>query len=406
MTEIFHHLKTISSEFYKIFRIIFRGWHLRKVINFSNFFKLLCLYIFAIVWVIFVEMDYSKNFWTKAIHGNFSDKRFSFYSVSDRIGESTLYDRIVTVNDKLGLDYSAFKFSEPLSEFFLSRHFYYVSTSIVNYIFKPQFNLALTHHVNILPWGYNVTYLNMPLDSLFDNNKEFTNKLSHLHEYDAYADLYSCVHGSNKLLSNMIKKSGKNKPVMALYLAQEATEYSKAPMNKALITGTLWGCNRKSLRIASALKKLAEEELLEAVGLRDFLGFLGKSYLGRMEDFGKPLEVIRQLQQKYGISLIIHNQEHMLDGIPTSRISEAASSGGLIISDQNLFLTKFFGDSVLYFDAFGSEEKVYSQIKAHIKWAQSNPDQAHSKTKKAYQIFMDNFTLEEQLGRLFERVEL
>ncbi|MCC8461156.1 MAG: hypothetical protein LN545_04115 [Candidatus Megaira endosymbiont of Carteria cerasiformis] len=40
-----------------------------------------------------------------------------------------------------------------------------------------------------------------------------------------------------------------------------------------------------------------------------------------MEDFGNPLENLRLQQQKYGIALIIHNQEHMLEGIPTSRIA-------------------------------------------------------------------------------------
>ena len=91
----------------------------------------------------------------------------------------------------------------------------------------------------------------------------------------------------------------------------------------------------------------------------------------------------------------------MLEGIPTSRIAEAVTSGALVISDQNGFLKKFFGDSVLYYDAFASSAQIYYNIKSHIEWAKANPDKVYLKTKQAYQIFMDNFTIENQLEKLF-----
>lgn len=61
-----------------------------------------------------------------------------------------------------------------------------------------------------------------------------------------------------------------------------------------------------------------------------------------MEDFGNPLQNLQLQQQKYGIALIIHNQEHMLEGIPTSRIAETVASGALVISDQQWLLKKVF----------------------------------------------------------------
>lgn len=406
MSEILKLTTTIFISLHGIVKVIFRDWHVRKFINFSNLLKLIFLYSACLIWIILFETDYSKNFWSKSITGEYSNRRFSFYTTRDRIGEGVLYDRMVVTANKLGYDYSAFKFPESLTRFWLTSHFYKTSTSIVNYIFKPQFNLALTHHVNILPSGYNITYLNMPLDALFKADGDFITPLKHLGQYDAYVDLYSLLHSNNELLQDIIKQSDKNKPVLALYFAQNEEKYHPVTFDKALITGTLWGCNRNSLRIAQSLKKLADNGFLVGIGVKDYLGFLEKAYLGKMEDFGNAIDSLQLQQQKYGIALIVHNQEHMLDGIPTSRIAEAVSTGSLVISDQNKFITKFFGDSVLYYDVFAEPDEIYNTVKSHIEWARNNPAKAHEKTKKAYKIFMDNFTMENQLDKLFSFVEV
>lgn len=385
----------------RIFKAIFRGWHLGKVVNFSNFFKIIFLYVFAIFWVIAFEFNYSKNFWHHLFNDKFTDRRISFYTTLDRPGERTAHDRMIMLLDRLGYDYSAIKFSEALSHFWLTAHFYYMSASIINYLLKPKFNLSLTHHVSILPFGYNIVYLNMPLDTFYDPSGKFFKQWEHLNKYDEYVDLYSLMHGKNDLLKNAIKANGKDKPIIPLYIAQDTRPYNKLQMDKALITGTLWGCNRNSIRFTRALKKLSEDHLLIGVGTKVYLGFLDDAYLGRMEDFGHAPDAIDTLQKKYGIALVVHSQEHMLDGVPTSRILEAVANGALVISDKNKFLLKFFGDSLLYFDIYGDSEEIYSQIKKHILWAKNNPAEAHAKTKKAYQIFIDNFTMEKALDQLF-----
>ena len=136
----------------------------------------------------------------------------------------------------------------------------------------------------------------MPLDSLFSSSGKFLKVWEHLNEYDAYVDLHSLVHGNNELLQKIIQKTGQNKPVIPLYLAHGQEEYAEVSIHKALITGTLWGCNRESLRLAQSLKKLANDELLVGIGVEGYLGFLGKAYLGKMEAFGNPLQNLR-LQQ-------------------------------------------------------------------------------------------------------------
>lgn len=396
MSGILQNIKSIFISLANICSILFRGWNIRKVISFSNLLKLLFIYLVSIVITILVEFDTSEGFWSKAIQQRFSDKRMAFYSVRERIGESLLYDRVMKVAKDHGYDYASLRVTESLSHFWLTEHFYYVSASVLNYLLNPKFNLALTHHVNIIPYGYNISYLNMPLDSLYSPGGKFLKRWRHLNDYDAYADLYSFVYGENTILKNLIG----SKKIIPVYLAQYKTDYHELPINKALITGTLWGCNRGSLRFRLALKRLAEEDLLVAIGTSDF-AYMGKNYLGRAETFGKAIAAMDEQQQKFGIALIIHNMEHMLDGIPTSRIAEAASNGALIIADQNKFLLKFFGDNVLYFNAFGTDLEIYEQIKAHIKWAKENPELAKVKAKKSYEIFQ-NMTIEKQLEGIFQ----
>lgn len=399
------------SNIIKIFRIIWvlifnkiklelKDWHIRKVINFSNLCKLAFIYCVSIIVVILIDFETSPNFWKKAIFRDFSDKRIAVYSVRDRIGEGVLYQRMIRVLKEQKYDYVGSSMPEALTHFWFSKHFYYVGASFLNYLLKPKCNLALTHHINVLPYGYNITYLNMPRDSLYTASGDFQKIWSHLNDYDAYADLYTYSHGENKLL----EKLAKDKKIIPLYLAQQETIYEDLSINKALITGTLWGCGRGSIRTKIAIKKLAEDGLLVGVGMPDHFQYLGKNYLGRLEDFGKVITALDKLQKEYGIGLVLHNHEHMLDGIPTSRVSEVVSSGSLIISDQNPFIKKFFGDNAFYFDTFGNEEEIYKQIKQHIIWIQNNPEAASAKAKLAHEIFKEKMTIEKHLETLYNTI--
>lgn len=403
MTSIRSNLKDISVALRNIAYRLFEGWSIWKVLNFSNFLKIAFIYIAAIMWVIIIEFEYSDGFWKNAINHQFSEKRISIYSTQQRIGEGVLYSRIMQYIKDQSYDYSSCRFPESLtSHFSLASHFYRMGANILNYILQPQLNLSITHHVSVVPdIGYNIVYLNMSRDDLFNAYGRFQKRWSHLEDYDAYADLYTLSNGQNKLLQDIIDSSGRRKPIIPLYLSQLKTSYKKPDFYKALISGSLWGCSRGSLRIKLALKKLAEDNMLDAIGLPEF-EYLGDHYKGRMEHYGNILHSIIKQHQKYGISLIIHNQEHRLDGIPTSRISESVSSGAIIISDRNKFLERYFSDEVLFIDIDQGEDEIYYQIKNHIEWIKSNPDQAQEMSERAFNIFNEHFTIEKQMQNLFD----
>ncbi len=239
---------------------------------------------------------------------------------------------------------------------------------------------------------------------LFDVNGGFKARYSHLSQYDAYVDLHSVMHGTNPILTNALQKLDKvDVPIVPLYLAQNRVEYSAATKEQILVIGSLWGCNRDSLRMKLALKALAEDDLLIAYGLEDSLGFLKEKYKGSIESFAEVnvRESLLQLQKKYGISLVVHNLEHMIEGFPTSRIAESIAAGALVISDQHPFIKKYFGDNVLYFDSLTDSDSIYKQIKGHAEWIRQNPETAETMTRAAYDIFMTEFALEDQLHKLY-----
>jgi spore maturation protein CgeB len=140
--------------------------------------------------------------------------------------------------------------------------------------------------------------------------------------------------------------------------------------------------------------------LLIAYGLPDHLDYLGEAYKGKAEKYGKATDTIISLQRDAGISLVVHNLEHALQGIPTSRFAEAITSGTILISDEHPFLRKFFGDNILYFNSLENTENIYKQIKDHIIWIKSHKEEAAEKTKNAYEIFVDEWTLEKQLQKI------
>jgi hypothetical protein len=121
------------------------------------------------------------------------------------------------------------------------------------------------------------------------------------------------------------------------------------------------------------------------------------SYKGKIPFDG--ISVINVFQ-KYGIVLVVHSDMHNETGIPSSRIFEGAASSSVIISDLNPFVQNHFGDSVFYVDTSQSAKAIFKDIYLIMKKIRSNPEKALEMAKRSYQIYHDNFLLEDQLLRL------
>lgn len=388
----------------EISRPLRENFSFRHVLCVQGMLKLAFLYSACIFWIIMFDFQLPKKF-------DKSTPTISVYS-TERIGEKLLAQRMKIAAEANGWQVIYVCFQESMVDFFLTSHFYTVAASVLNMLYEPKFNIAVTHYVHVVPYGYNAVYLNLPNEMLFNIKGHFKSQYSHLGKYDAYVDIYSVANGSNSILLKELKRVGKSHaPVIPLYLAHHYVEYSPAKREQVLTIGSLWGCVRGSLDVKLALKKLSDEKMLVAYGIEDQLDFLGDSYKGTIEDYVEEnnklnnSDGLQSIMKEYGISLVIHNLGHVVDKIPTSRITESIAAGSIVISDQNEFVQKFFGDTVLYINTIAQSDYIYSQLKQHIEWIKSHPEEVENKARAAYDIFAREFTLEKSLQTVMDEVE-
>ncbi len=121
-----------------------------------------------------------------------------------------------------------------------------------------------------------------------------------------------------------------------------------------------------------------------------------KSYKGHIKHDGTS---IIKTMNKSGVCLVVHSPDHFEGRTPTAKIFEAAAAGCVIISDRHPFVTEEFGDAVLYIDK-GTGAEIFKQIEDHMRWIRENPEDARKLAQRAHEIFITNFTLEEQLKSL------
>lgn len=120
------------------------------------------------------------------------------------------------------------------------------------------------------------------------------------------------------------------------------------------------------------------------------------SYRGYIKHDGNS--IIQTINQT-GIALVLHAPDHFQGGTPTGKIFEAAAASSIIISDRHPFITKYFGDTVLYVDR-GPGKEMFDQINEHVEWIRSHPEEATALAKRSHEIFVNQFTLEDQLKNL------
>ncbi|MEF3313262.1 hypothetical protein PV433_30700 [Paenibacillus sp. GYB004] len=113
---------------------------------------------------------------------------------------------------------------------------------------------------------------------------------------------------------------------------------------------------------------------------------------------------------KCGISLVFSSDAHVQSELMSNRLFESIAGGAVIICDDNEFAYKNFGDSLLYVDYSEEPEEISKQIITHYNWILENREEALNMARKAQSIFLEKFSLDNQLKVLFEenakRIEL
>lgn len=176
-------------------------------------------------------------------------------------------------------------------------------------------------------------------------------------------------------------------------------EYTDIEHNKIFYCGSNWDNKRKSEDYKQLFQLLDENEYLDLYGSKKQWSHIKKSLKKKIPFDGKSFF---DYMKKSGIVLVLHSNSHILGDAPSSRIFEAAAAGCVIISDKHPFVEREFADSVLYVDQNMTGKEMFDQIERHIKWIKNNPEAAKEMSRRSHQIFVNKFTLEEQLLKLSE----
>lgn len=219
--------------------------------------------------------------------------------------------------------------------------------------------------------------------------------------YEKY-DGYLLTINDRETLENGLKEKNKKFFHIPFYPTTYNTPYRRLEPKHLVVMIPVWGDRLKQQRFLTLYKLLSETGLVKFYGVKPHKDIITQGYMGSLPFDG--VSVIDTLQQ-HGIVLVSHSPIHNEASIPSARIFEAAAASAIIICDENPFVKKHFGDSVFYFDTSLSGTSMFEQIQECLHKIYQNPEKALEMAKAAHDIFIEKFTMEEQLLKLLEMHE-
>ncbi len=256
---------------------------------------------------------------------------------------------------------------------------------VLDYLFKTDFHLVMSFHVNLSLLEPNIMYISVPKNYLLDGRLK---KYSTIKNYSNFIDI-NLINTNEEMMGELLgKKVNSGYGIVGI----PANEYKTSDRQNLIFFGSLWG--RKTDGLYEAIKELAKKDYMYFI--RHPLVILAPNNPQKFtKESAQGLTNLQQALNKYGMAICVHSHYHVEAGIPSSRIFEIISSGAIAISDKNPFVIKYFGDNVLYFDPNLSAQEIFKQIDDHVAWVKSHPKEAEEMARKAHQIIQEKFTTEE-----------
>ena len=151
-----------------------------------------------------------------------------------------------------------------------------------------------------------------------------------------------------------------------------------------------------SMRYGKLLKDLDRKGMLDIYGPIKVYGkenlWAGfDSYRGEIPFDG--FSVLQKISQA-GVSLALNSPMHNDVNAVTARTYEGAAAGAVLISDDNEFVHKYFGDSVFYINRDSSEEESAAKIMEILKWVNDHPDESYEMACRSQEMFLKKLTLD------------
>jgi hypothetical protein len=138
--------------------------------------------------------------------------------------------------------------------------------------------------------------------------------------------------------------------------------------------------------------------LFRELSKRDYMRLYGPEgswdYLKGRGYFGSPPfdgEAVQKTYARCGAGLAVLSKNHTLDDIISNRIFEITSVGAAAICPDIPWIRKWFGESVWYYDPFGTVYEIVQQVDAALKDIEGDPAGAGKRAAEARAIFEREF---------------
>lgn len=173
---------------------------------------------------------------------------------------------------------------------------------------------------------------------------------------------------------------------------------------KLFYCGTAWEKSAGApVRHEKLFKSLESEGILEIYGPKEANGFKPwEGYMSYIDEIPFDGKSIFKKINECGIVLALSSMEHQKAGVMSNRLFEAAVGGAVIITDDNYFVNKYFGESVIKIDNSGDWETTSRQIIKAVQWIHDNIEKSQEMALKSQQICMEKLLFEQHLKNIFD----
>ena len=171
--------------------------------------------------------------------------------------------------------------------------------------------------------------------------------------------------------------------------------------------GANWERQEGKSRHRGLIRRLDETNIVDFYGVREQHGlFLWegiRNYKGELPfDGGRS---ILEESNRCGVSLVLHSRSHRKSELVSTRIFQACAARTVTICDDNPFILKYFGSSVLSFEYRDDPAENFHSIMEKVKWIRRHPCEAVEMAREAHRIFMERFSLQREITNLFDSHE-
>lgn len=160
-------------------------------------------------------------------------------------------------------------------------------------------------------------------------------------------------------------------------------------------------------RHSKVLKELDKSGRLNIYGPKRFQGINVwegyKSFVGELPFDG---ESILEAIHKAGVGLVFSSKAHNDAALMSNRLFETIASGALVLCDDNEFIKRNLGDTVLYVDMNQDHIGIAHDVQNKLDWANDNPSTVSDMIAETQKVFEERFSLKKCISNIYRDIEL